>query len=117
MRRRVAAVLLGLLASVPGAGPALAQPAGVPAEADRLLWCSSAFYWLGFDAEENGDPVEAEIFLVWSDTLTEKGVALLTGYAGDVAALVDGYDNETVEQMAAQTFRYDLEDCKALAED
>src|SRR5690606_3888417 len=112
---KAAAGVLGLVAALATFGPALGQPPGVPPEADRLLWCSSAFYWLGFDAEEGGDAVEAEIFLTWSDALTEKGVALLEAYGGDVSDLVDAYDEETVDQLASQSFRFDLEDCKALA--
>ncbi len=53
-RRLLLAVLLVLTAL-----PAQAVPVAPP-EADRLLWCGNAFYWLGIDASDAGNDREAD---------------------------------------------------------
>ena len=99
--------------------PALAQPDGVAPLADQLLWCGSAMFWLAGDAEEDGKAEDMETFDGWSEALTGAGVTLLeeAGMEGDaIAALIDDYDVEVLEQMAQETMRYDPLACFSLIE-
>ena len=113
MRDIVGSILLGLLLS------GIAGAAELSPEADRILWCGSAFYWLGTDASDAGEDAEADQYFTWSDTLLLRATDLLdaAGFEDAAAAgLVERYDAEVVDQMGKPGARYDVTRCTELVE-
>ena len=111
---RIAATML-LLAGLSGA--ALAQ-APSP-EADRTLWCASAFYWLAASAEDAGDAAEAELYDRWSGQLVERVTAdlLAAGQSSDaVDALLSDYDEQVLTELGTAEATHDIEACPPLVE-
>lgn len=98
--------------------PAFAQP--VPAEADKLLWCASAFYWLAGTAADAGDNDEAEMYDRWSKRLLEvASISLIgSGFQPDtIEALVTRYDEATLVQLADGSAPHDVATCPELLGD
>jgi hypothetical protein len=96
-----------------------ALAADVPAEADRLLWCGSAMYWLSISASDAGNDAEADLYQGWADTLTGRGAQYLisAGFAADaIDAVVSGYDERVVVDLKGSTPPHDAAECPALAE-
>jgi hypothetical protein len=113
---RALSVLAGGLALLV-ASPAIA--ADVPAEADHLLWCGSAMYWLSMSASDAGNDTEADQYQGWADTLTGRGAQKLTaaGFGADaIDDVVSGYDDKVVEDLKRPKPPYDPAECPALAE-
>jgi len=105
MRRLLLALLL-----VGTAQPALAA-ADVPPEADRLLWCGSAFYWLAADASDAGEENEADQYQAWSDQLLDRAATLLAAAGLDATGtddLIETYADRALEQMATPNAPYDV---------
>jgi hypothetical protein len=90
--------------------PARATDA-VPPEADRLLWCGSAFYWLAADASDAGNNTEADEYQKWSDQLLDRAATLLAAAgldANETGDLIETYAGRALEQMATPTAPYDV---------
>ena len=105
MRRLLFALLL-----VGTALPAQAAP-DVPPEAERLLWCGNAFYWLAADASDSGDESEADQYQGWSDQLLDRAATLLAAAGLDAAGtdeLIESYADKALEQMATPQAPYDV---------
>ncbi len=111
MRNRfAAALLLGFAANA-----ATAQE--ITLEADKILWCGSAFFWLATSADDSGDNREARQYLAWSEQLMARGVALLKADQLDAAAIahvVEAYDNAVVAELGTEKSRHDVTTCPAL---
>lgn len=109
MRRLLLALLL-----VSGMVPAqAATPAAVnvPPEADRLLWCGNAFYWLSIDASDAGNDKEADQYQAWSDQLLDRAATLLAATGLDAPAtddLIETYADKALDEMAAPNAPYDV---------
>lgn len=109
MRRLLLALLL-----CSGAVPALAaapSASSVPPEADRLLWCGNAFYWLSIDASDAGNDREAEEYQAWSDQLLDRAATLLAASGLDASGtddLIESYADRALEEMASPTAPYDV---------
>ena len=111
MRRLLLALLL-----VSGTVPALAETApapapSVPPEADRLLWCGNAFYWLGIDASDAGNDKEADDYQAWSDQLLDRAATLLAATGLDAAGtddLIETYADRALDEMASPNAPYDV---------
>ena len=113
LKRLALLVVVGLVALVPTA--AVAQQ--VSEEADKVLWCGSAFFWLATNASDSGEEAEAEQYQTWSDALMAKGVALLKSDKLDANAIehvVDSYDNAVVAELGTPQSRYDVTSCPEL---
>lgn len=109
MRRLLLALLL-----VSSAVPALAAtpPASdVPPEADRLLWCGNAFYWLSIDASDAGNDKEADEYQAWSDQLLDRAATLLAASGLDAPGtddLIESYAARALAEMASANAPYDV---------
>ena len=103
MRRLLLALIL-----VAGTVPALSATAPasyVPPEADRLLWCGSAFYWLSIDASDAGNNKEAEEYQAWSDQLLDRAATLLAAAGLDAPAtddLISSYADRALDEGIVQ---------------
>lgn len=109
MRRLLLALLL-VSATVPALA-ATPPPSSVPPEADRLLWCGSAFYWLGIDASDAGNDKEADEYQAWSDQLLDRAATLLAASGLDAAGtddLIESYADRALEEMASPKAPYDV---------
>ena len=90
--------------------PAQAVP-NVPPEADRLLWCGNAFYWLAADASDSGDEKEAEEYQGWSDQLLDRAATLLAATGLDATEtdnLIGTYADKALEEMTSPKAPYDV---------
>ena len=86
-------------------------------EEDVVLWCGSAFFWLGANASDSGDTKEADLYQAWSETLMARGVALLKAdqlNADQIAHVVDAYDNSVVAELGTPKARHDVTKCPDL---
>lgn len=105
MRRLLFALLL-VATAVP------AQAAGeIPPEAERLLWCGNAFYWLGIDASDSGNTREADQYQAWSDQLLDRAATLLAASGLDATGtddLIETYAERALEEMATPQAPYDV---------
>lgn len=105
MRRLLFALLL-----VSTTLPAAAAP-DLPPEADRLLWCGSAFYWLAADASDSGNETEADQYQGWSDQLLDRAATLLAAAGLDATGtddLIETYADQALEQLASPQAPYDV---------
>jgi hypothetical protein len=109
MRRLLLALPL-LLGALP-AQAATAPGPGVPPEAERLLWCGNAFYWLGIDASDAGNDTEADAYQSWSDQLLDRAATLLAASGLDATGtddLIETYADRALDEMASPTAPYDV---------
>lgn len=114
---RAIATGLCLLALV---GPAWAQEPAITPEADKLMWCASAFFWLAGSADDAGDTEEAELYDRWANQLTARSTALLAGSGFDAARteeIIGQYDELVLDELAAQKGRYDVATCPELVKE
>lgn len=98
------------------AGNALAEDV-LPAT-DRLLWCSSAMYWLAADAFDAGEDEEAAQYEGWSDDLAARADLLLESEGrteAEITTIRDEYDNRVLAEMGAPDARHDVTACPDLA--
>jgi hypothetical protein len=113
MFRAFAAGLFALALTVP-ASPE--EPAITP-EADKVMWCASAFFWLAGSADDAGDADEAELYDGWATELTESGTALLNAAGFDLARIqeiIGEYDALVLDELASDKARYDVAVCPDL---
>ncbi|HEY0918676.1 hypothetical protein [Devosia sp.] len=104
-------LLLALLDPVRAAAPAL------PADADRLLWCASAFFWLAGSADDAGDVAEAELYDGWAGSLGDRAAALLGELGFDAAHVeetVAAYDQQVLDEITAGSPRHEVAACQQL---
>lgn len=98
-----------------GASTAGAQ--SITLEADRVLWCGSAFYWLAIDASDAGEDVEADQYGTWSEQLMAKGVALLRlDQLSDaqIEHISAAYDKAVLAELGTDKARHDVAACPDL---
>ena len=84
---------------------------------DKVLWCSSAFYWLSMDASEAEDYADADRYLAWSDELMARGTGLLRAdrfSEPQIQQIVETYDEEGLEELGTDTARHDVATCPEL---
>ena len=111
MRHLLFVLMLGVTAVPVQAVTVPKAMAPVPVEADRLLWCGSAFYWLGIDASDAGNDKEAEQYQGWSDELLDRAATLLAAGGLDADGTgdqIESYASRTLEEMAAPDAPYDV---------
>ena len=109
MRRLLFALLL--VATAVPAQAATSLDASVPPEAERLLWCGNAFYWLGIDASDAGNNKEAEDYQAWSDQLLDRAATLLAASGLDATGtddLIETYADRALEEMASAEAPFDV---------
>lgn len=109
--RGIIAAGLCLLALIATAG---AQEPAITPEADKVMWCASAFFWLAGSADDAGDATEAELYDGWANELTERGTSLLTAAGFDAARtqeIMGQYDQQVLEELASEKPRYDVATC------
>lgn len=100
--------------------PALAEDPAVTPEADKVMWCASAFFWLAGSAADAGDAEEAELYDGWANELTESGSALLNASGFDLARIqeiIGEYDQLVLDELASEKPRYDVAVCPELVAD
>lgn len=105
------AIVLGL------ALPAAAQGPAVTPEADRVMWCASAFYWLSGSADDAGEPAEAELYDGWATELTERGTTLLSASGFDLARIqeiIGEYDQLVLDELSGERPHHDVALCPEL---
>lgn len=106
MHRLLFALLLLVTTAVP------AEAAGeVPPEAERLLWCGNAFYWLGVDASDSGNTKEADEYQAWSDQLLDRAATLLAASGFDATGtddLIESYAERALDEMSSPQAPYDV---------
>ncbi len=112
MRQAATALLISALLT----GSAQAQELS-PA-ADRLLWCSSAMYWLASDAFDSGDDAEGDQYQAWSDDLGARADLLLEADGrsdAEITTIRDGYDSRVLDELGSDGAKYDVAACPDLA--
>ena len=111
MRRLLSA--LALLAI--GASGSAAQ--SITLEADKVLWCGSAFYWLAVDASDGGEDAEADQYGAWAEQLLAKAVALLRlDQLSDaqIEHISAAYDKAVLAELGTDKARHDVATCPEL---
>jgi len=97
--------------------PAAAGDPAITPEADKAMWCASAFFWLAGSADDAGDVAEAELYDGWAQKLTLSATALLDG-AGFEAVRIEEmtgeYDQLVLDELASEKPRYDVATCPEL---
>ena len=97
--------------------PAAARDPTITPEADKAMWCASAFFWLAGSADDAGDVAEAELYDGWAQKLTQSATALLDG-AGFEAVRIEEvtgeYDQLVLDELATEKPRYDVATCAEL---
>ena len=90
----------------------------VPPEAERLLWCGSAFYWLAADAADAGNATESDDYQQWSDQLLDRAATLLAASGLDAdgtGALIESYAERVLEEIDSPQAPHDVTtDCPIL---
>jgi hypothetical protein len=111
VRAFAAGCLLMLALPTSAAGPAITP------EADKIMWCASAFFWLAGNAADAGDAEESELYDGWAAQLTDSGSALLNAVGFDLARIqeiIGEYDQLVLEELASEKPRYDVAVCPEL---
>jgi hypothetical protein len=111
MRRLLSAFALFAI----GASGAGAQ--SITLEADKVLWCGSAFYWLAVDASDGGEDAEADQYGAWSEQLMAKAVALLRlDQLSDaqITHIATAYDKAVLAELGTDKARHDVATCPEL---
>ncbi len=111
MRRFASALALVAI----GAAGVSAQ--SITLEADRVLWCGSAFYWLAVDASDGGEDAEADQYGKWSEELLGKAVALLRLDAlsdAQIEHISAAYDKAVLAELGTDKARHDVAACPEL---
>ena len=111
MRRLLSALALCAI-GVSGAG---AQ--SITLEADKVLWCGSAFYWLAVDASDGGEDAEADQYGAWAEQLLAKAVALLRlDQLSDaqIEHISAAYDKAVLAELGTEKARHDVTTCPEL---
>ncbi len=111
MRRLVSALAFVAI----GAAGASAQ--SITLEADKVLWCGSAFYWLAVDASDAGEDTEADQYGAWSEQLMAKGVALLREDQlsdAQIEHISAAYDRAVLAELGTDKARHDVATCPEL---
>jgi len=111
MRRLVSALAFAAI----GVAGAAAQ--SITLEADKVLWCGSAFYWLAVDASDAGEDVEADQYGAWSEQLMAKAVALLRLDAlsnAQIEHISTAYDKAVLAELGTDKARHDVATCPEL---
>lgn len=109
--------LLPALIALTVAAPASAQ--SITLEADLVLWCGSAFYWLSSDASDAGSDDEADRYLGWSEQLMARGVELLRADKhedDEIERIVSVYDRSVLAELGTPRARHDITKCPGLVE-
>ena len=86
--------------------------------ADRLLWCSSAMFWLASDAYDSGEDAEGDQYQAWSDELGARADLMLEAEGRsdvEITTIRDGYDNRVLGEMGTAGAKYDVTACPDLA--
>ncbi len=100
--------------------PAAAGDPAISPEADKAMWCASAFFWLAGSADDAGDVTEAELYDGWAQKLTLSATALLDG-AGFEAVRIEEmtgeYDQLVLDELASEKPRYDVATCPELVKE
>jgi hypothetical protein len=111
--------LLACLALILLAAPALAEDT-ITAEADHVLWCASAFYWLANDASDVGDAEDTRYYDQWAGELTEIGIQMLREQKytdpDHIKRIIDAYDNTVLDELGTEKARYPIESCQTLVQ-
>jgi len=97
--------------------PASAESPAVTPDADRMMWCASAFFWLAGSAADAGDATEADLYDDWATELTEGGTMLLNAAGFDLARIqeiIGEYDQVVLDELAGEKPRYDVAVCPEL---
>lgn len=97
--------------------PAFAESPAITPQADKVMWCASAFFWLAGSAADAGDAEEAELYDGWAAELTESGTALLAASGFDLARIqeiIGEYDSLVLDELANQSARFDVAICPEL---
>ena len=110
--RRLLAVLAFVAIGTSGAG---AQ--SITLEADKVLWCGSAFYWLAVDASDAGEDAEADRYGAWSEQLMARAVVLLRlDQLSDaqIEHVSAAYDKAVLAELGTTKARHDVATCPEL---
>jgi hypothetical protein len=113
MRVPAVFLLMGMLA-----GNAAAEQ--LPPAPQKLMWCSSALFWLGMDASDAGQEAEADQYLNWSTDLSNRFVDVMRAEGQSDAAiqgLMDDLDAAAIAELGTPEARFDITECPALAEE
>jgi hypothetical protein len=109
-------IAAGLLIAGLMAGSALAEE--ISPATDRLLWCSSAMYWLAADAFDAGEDEEAGQYEGWSDDLAARADLMLQSEGRsdvEITTIRDDYDNRVLAEMGTPGAKHDVTACPDLA--
>lgn len=113
MVKAFAAGCLAFLLALPASA---ANPTIAP-EADKTMWCASAFFWLAGNAADAGDTEESQLYDGWAAQLTDSGTALLNAAGFDLARIqeiIGEYDQQVLDELASDKPRYDVAVCPEL---
>lgn len=97
--------------------PAFAGSPAITPQADKVMWCASAFFWLAGSAADAGETEEAELYDGWATELTESGTTLLNASGFDLARIqeiIGEYDQLVLDELAGENARYDVAVCPEL---
>ena len=98
-------------------GASGAQAQSITLEADKVLWCGSAFYWLAVDASDAGEDTEADQYGAWSEELMGKAVTLLRLDAlsdAQIEHISSAYDKAVLAELGTEKARHDVATCPEL---
>lgn len=102
------------------ASAAIAEEPAIGPEADKALWCASAFFWLAGSADDAGDAEEAELYDGWAEKLTGNATARLVaaGFeAARIEEMIGQYDQLVLDELASEKPRHDVATCPELVKE